>query len=76
MRCAVLIFRERYNVAIVMKATYGRDIESTRDELVLKTEEAGRVLTGVDAPGASLVDLIPSCEWNRLTCNCDRLTIN
>ena len=46
-----------------MKATFGRDIHSTKDEYVLKTEEAGRIIAGVDAPGASLIDLVPICEW-------------
>ena len=45
-----------------MKATYGRDVESTKDEYVLKMEQTGRIVNGEDAPGASVIDLLPVCK--------------
>ena len=47
-----------------MKATYGLDIESTQNEYIMKAEEALRIATGDDAPGANMIDLIPVCKWH------------
>ena len=52
----------RYSVATVMKATYGRDIKSAHDEYVVNAEIADKIVTGEDAPGSGLIDLLPVCQ--------------
>ena len=57
----------RYNIATVIKATYGRDVRSTKEEYALKAEEFGGILAGEDTPGSALIDLVPICEQHFLT---------
>ena len=45
-----------------MKATYGRDIKSAHDEYVVNAEIADKIVTGEDAPGSGLIDLLPVCQ--------------
>lgn len=54
-----MYFCSRYNVAIVMKATYDRDIISKNDEYITLAEDAGKYVNSEDAPGIMLVDLVP-----------------
>ena len=53
---------ERYNITTVTKATYGREVQSVEDEFIVKAEQAGAILTGEDAPGATIIDLLPVCK--------------
>ena len=51
-------------MATVTKATYGREVRSVEDELIVKAEQAGAIVTGEDAPGATIIDLLPVCKQN------------